>query len=49
MNTGQKEILEKEEETIIEVVMMVSKKERTMKLKIFMKIILLRRDVHEDN
>ena len=38
VKTGQKEILEKEEETIIEVVMMVSKKERIMKLKI-----------HEDN
>ena len=38
MNTGQKEILEKEEETIIEVARMVSKKERIMKLKIFMKI-----------
>ena len=33
VNTGQKEILEKEEETIIEVVMMVSKKGRRMKLK----------------
>ena len=37
MNTGQKEILEKEEETIIEVVMMVSKKGRIMKLKMINK------------
>ena len=37
LNTGQKEILEKEEETIIEVVMMVSKKGQNMKLKMINK------------
>ena len=37
LNIGQKEILEKEEETLIEVVMMVSRKGRIMKLKMINK------------
>ena len=40
LNIGQKEILEKEEETIIEVVMMVCRKGRIMKLKMINKYTL---------
>ena len=38
MNIGQREIFDNEEETIIEMAIMVSKKERIMKSKIMMLI-----------